>query len=220
MIQIPRQISADDIGVPLAKVPVYFSDCVHRPAFGTITVSRVLQVGLEDRLQHDLGGGLHHPVANGWNAERTLAIATGFGDHHTPHRIGPVRLRNQFLAQARQPSFQAFLLDLRKGYPVHACCARIGAGKPVSVQQNVLPADFVVEHIEAKSGFRLRFAIELSLKAPDFIRRFKAHRQSPSPHLLQKRTKKSGSFAPPALPGFIALMTLSDSRQDRCLMQR
>jgi hypothetical protein len=88
------------------------------------------------------------------------------------------------------------------------------------MRQNILAVNLVVEHIEAESGLRLRFAIELSLKAPDLIRHFKAHRQSPSPHLLQKRAKKSGSFALPELPGFIALMTLSDSRQDRRLSPR
>src|SRR5258708_17813841 len=38
----------------------------------------------------------------------------------------------------------------------------------------------------------LRQAVELSLKAPDFIRRCQAHHQSPSPHHLQKRTRSRG----------------------------
>ena len=37
---------------------------------------------------------------------------SGFGMDHPPHRIGPVRLRNQFLAQARQPPLQARRFDL------------------------------------------------------------------------------------------------------------
>src|SRR4029077_21157882 len=35
----------------------------------------------------------------------------------------------------------------------------------------------------------LRRAVELSLKAPDLIRRCQAHHQSPTPHHLQKRTR-------------------------------
>ena len=48
--------------------------------------------------------------------------------------------------------------------------------------QNVLAANLVVEQIEAEGGLRLRLAIELSLKVPDPIGRFEAHRQSPLPH--------------------------------------
>jgi len=51
-------------------------------------------------------------------------------------------------AQARQPCFQAFLLDLRKRYLIHTRRSRIGAGEPVRVQENIVAANFVVEHIE------------------------------------------------------------------------
>src|SRR3712207_9282645 len=36
------------------------------------------------------------------------------------------------------------------------------------------------------------FAIQLSLKAPDLLGCFKAHRQSPPPHHLRKRTRSQG----------------------------
>src|SRR5947208_17184323 len=58
--------------------------------------------------------------------------------------------------------------------------------------QDILSANLVVEHIEAESGLRLRLAIELPLKAPDLFRCYKAHRQSPSPHPLRKRTRSQG----------------------------
>ena len=79
-------------------------------------------------------------------------------DQHPPHRIGPVRLRDQFLAQARQPGLQARRLDLREAHPVHSRSPRIRAGHPVGVAQDVIPTDLVVEHIEAESGsaFALR----------------------------------------------------------------
>ena len=172
-------------------MPVHFLDCIHRPARGAIAVGIVLEVSLEDRLQHELGGGLNHPIPDGRNAERSLA-SVRFRDHHPPHRIGPVRLRDQFLAQARQPCFQALRLDLREGHPVHARSTRIGAGQPIGVTQDVLAINLVVEHIEAEGGLRLRLAIELSLKGPDLLRCCQAHRQSPSPHHLRKRTRSQG----------------------------
>src|ERR1700720_2732486 len=192
---------------------------IDRSVCRTVAIRSVLEIGLEDGLQHNLGRGLRNPVANGGDTERTLTSAISFRDHRSPHRIGPVRLRNQFLAQARQPSLQALFLDLGESHSIHTRRSRVGAGAPVSVEQYVLPADFVIEHIEAESGLRLRLAIELSLKAPDLFRFFKAHRQSPSLP-SSKAHQKSGSFALPALPGFVAPMTLSDSRRDRRLKRR
>lgn len=89
-------------------MPVHVLDCVYRPASGTIAVRIVLEVGLEDRFQHKLGGGLNHPIPDRWNAERSLA-SIRFRDHHPPHRIGPVHLRDQFLTQAHQPCLQTLL---------------------------------------------------------------------------------------------------------------
>src|SRR5271166_5287367 len=172
-------------------MPVHRLDRVHRPAFGTVAVSRILEVSFENGFQHNLGSGLNHPVVNGWDTERPLTPIR-LWDHHPPHRIGPVRLRNQFLAQARQPCLQTLVLDLREGNPIQTRRTRVAAGQPVGVQKDVLTADFVVEHIEAEGGLRLRLAIELSLKAPDLFRCFKPHRQSPSPLHLQKRTRSQG----------------------------
>src|SRR4029077_3778370 len=41
----------------------------------------------------------------------------------------------------------------------------------------------------AESGLRLRLAVQLSLQGPDLLRCYQAHRQSPSPHRLRKRTR-------------------------------
>ncbi len=172
-------------------MPVHFLDCVDSPTSGTIAIRIVLEVSLEDRFQHDLGGGLDDPITNGRNAERSLASAR-FRDHHPPHRVGPVRLRNQVLAQARRPSLQALRLDLSEAHPVNARSTRIGAGQPIGMAQNVFAANLVVEHVEAESRLRLRLAIELPLKAPDLLGCCQAHRQSPSPHHLRKRTRSQG----------------------------
>src|SRR6516165_10099872 len=87
---------------------------------------------------------------------------------------------------------------LRCDHPIHTRCTRISASEPIGVDQNVLATDLVVEQIEAEGGLRLRFAVELSLKVPNLIRRCQAHRQSPSPHDLQKRTRSRGRRHYPA----------------------
>src|SRR5262245_35755875 len=197
-------------------MPVHVLDCVCRPTSGTVAVRIVLEVSLEDWFQHKFCSGLHHAIPDSGNAERALASPM-LRDHLPPHRIGPVRLRDQFLAQARQPCFQALFLDLFQGHPVHTGCTFFGAGEPVGVAQNVLATDLVVERIEAESRLRLRLAVELPLKVPDLIWCYWAHRQSPSPSPSSKAHQKSGPFAPPALPGLNAPTTLSDSRHDRRL---
>src|SRR6202035_2841235 len=54
-------------------MPVPSLDPVSRPASGPVAVGIVLEVSLEDRFDHDLGGSLNHTITNGRNAERTLA---------------------------------------------------------------------------------------------------------------------------------------------------
>jgi hypothetical protein len=126
-------------------------------------------------------------------------------DHHPPHRRGPVRLQAEFLAQARQPCFQALRFDLSESHPVHAGRTRIGAGQPVGVAQDVLPANLVVEQVEAECRFRLRLTIELSLKVPDLFGCFEAHRQSPPPRHLRKRPRSQGPSLRRSYPGSAVL---------------
>ena len=113
-------------------MPVHFLDCVYRPARGTIAVGIILEVSLEDWFQHELGGSLNHSIPDRWNAERSLA-SIRLRDHHPPHRIGPVRLRDQFLAQARQPCLHARRLDLREAHSIHPRSARIRASHRIGV---------------------------------------------------------------------------------------
>ena len=200
-------------------MPVHFLDCIHRPASGTIAIRIVLEVGLEDRLQHDLGGGLDDPITDGRNAERTLA-SVRFRDHHPPHRIGPVRLRDQVLAQARQPCFQALLLDLREAsprpHPEHphwrgpahrrgAECPRDKSCRRARRSGRQAPPSPCDRAFSEGSGSSqvLRGSSPITFTSPSS----KAH-------------QKSGSFAPPALPGFDAPTTLSDSRRGRRLTRR
>src|SRR3977135_2865663 len=70
-IEVAGQIGIYDIGVAPAQMPVHILDCIYRPTSGTIAIRIVLEVGLEDRLQHELGGGLNDPIPDGRNAERT-----------------------------------------------------------------------------------------------------------------------------------------------------
>jgi hypothetical protein len=192
-VEIFRQISVNHVGVAPANQPVRFLDRIDRAAARAIAIGIVLEVRLEDRLKHDLGGSLGHPIPDRRDAERTFAAAR-LRDRHPPHRIGPIRLRVEFLVQARQPDFHARRVDLLEGHPVYTRRSRIGAGQRIGMSKNVLTADLVVKQVEAESGFRLRLTIKLSLKVPDLFGRFKAHRQSPLPRHLRKQARSQGPF--------------------------
>jgi hypothetical protein len=70
-----------------------------------IAVGTVFEVSLEDWFQHEFGSGLDYPITDRRNAERSLA-SIRFRYHYLPHRVRPIRLRDQLLAQARQPPIE------------------------------------------------------------------------------------------------------------------
>src|ERR1700687_4831343 len=108
-------------------------------------------------------------------------------------------------------SMRANVIPSTPGAPALTRASRYawsGGGEPIGVDQDVLATDLVVEQIEAEGGLRLGFAVELSLKAPDFIRRCQAHHQSPSPHHLQKRTRSRGPLLRRHYPASTLLLPL------------
>ena len=161
-VEVLRQIGIDHIRVAPAQQPVHFLDRVRPTAAGPIAICAVFQVRFKDRLQHQLGGGLNHPVPDRRDAERTFSTAR-LRDHHPSHRCRTIRLRDQFLSQTRQPCFLARRRNRREGLSVHARRSRIGAGQRIGVVQKVLSMDLVVEQVEAEGGLCLRLAIQLPL---------------------------------------------------------
>src|SRR5215207_3558760 len=177
-VEILRQIGIHHFGVAAAEQRVHLLDRVSPAPPRPVAVGRGIEIRLEDRLQHELGSGLHHPIPVRRDTERPFA-ATGLRDHHTPHRFGPVRLRDNVLPETAKPLLQPRRLDLREGDPVHPWRTPIGARQIVGMAQDVLTADLVVEQVEAERRLRLRLEIELPLKSPDTLWCLQAHRQSP-----------------------------------------
>ena len=219
-IEVLGQIGVDHIGVAPADEPVHVLDCIHRPTSGAIAIRVVLEVRLEDRFQHELGGGLDDPIPDGRNAERSLASAIRLRDHHPPHRIGPVRLRDQVprasppamlpgptprsarrspRPRPEHPHWRGPTHRRGAGCPRDKSCRRArrsGKRAPPS------PCDRAFSEGSGSSQV-LPGSSPITFTSPSS----KAH-------------QKSGSFAPPALPGLIAHTTLSDSRHGRRLMRR
>src|SRR5579863_2598649 len=78
-VEIPGEVGVHYIGVTPADQPVHLLDGVDRAAGGPIAIGIVLEIGLEDGLQHQLGGGLNDPIPYRRDAKRTFAAARLWG---------------------------------------------------------------------------------------------------------------------------------------------
>ena len=122
-IEILAQIGVDHVGVTLPEQDQHRLDRIARAASRPVAERRRIQIRLEDRLQYQFRGGLHHPVPYRRDTEWPLPAA-GLWDHHPPHRLAPVRLRTHLLAQPGEPVLQARRFDPVGGGEVHGVPAR------------------------------------------------------------------------------------------------
>jgi hypothetical protein len=93
-VEVTRQVSVDDLGVPRVDQPVDLPDSVQGAAVGPVGVLLRLQVGLEDRFQDQHRRHLRHAVPDRRDPQRPL-LAITFRDEHAPDRLWSVRLRFQ-----------------------------------------------------------------------------------------------------------------------------
>src|SRR5215216_2296528 len=96
---------------------------------GAEPVAARAKIRFPDRLQHQLQGGLHHPVPHGRDPQPALLAAAGLGDHPLPHGQGPKAAVLQAGPQLREKRLLApHGLDVVGGLAVHAR----RAGTPVA----------------------------------------------------------------------------------------
>ena len=127
------------------------------------------QVRLEDRLEHDLHGGLHDPVADRGDRQRSPLVAARLGDVHPPgrERAEPPlpQLRLQLVEQPGDP----VLLDVGEGGPVDARCAVVAAHLAPRPLQDVPAVDLVIQRVEPSSGIGLGRPVERMLQGTDRV---------------------------------------------------
>jgi hypothetical protein len=88
---------------------------------GAEPVAARAKVRFPDRLQHQLQGGLHHPVRHGRDPQSALFGAAGLGDHPLWHGQGPKAAVLQAGPQLREEGLLApHGLDVVGGLAVHA----------------------------------------------------------------------------------------------------
>ncbi len=69
-VEVFGQIGVDHVRIAPADQPVRRLDGVERASFGPVPIGAIFKVRLEDRLQHQFGGGLNDPVPDSGNAQR------------------------------------------------------------------------------------------------------------------------------------------------------
>ena len=180
-LEIGGQIRVNHVRVAAAKQLVDLRDRVLGPTLRSIAIGLRFEISLEDRLNHQLGGGLDHAIPDCRDTEGSLTTSR-LGDHHPPHRLRPVRFGAEALLDPSQPLVQPCGFDHRKRFAIHPRCPTIGFRQPIRMVQDVVAIDLVVQLVKAEGWFRLRLAIELSLKRPDLFWCCQAHCQSP--HLV------------------------------------
>jgi hypothetical protein len=72
--------------------------------------------------------------------------------------------------QFAKPPLHPIRVDVRKILTVHTRCALVGAALGISMGQNVLAADLVVQGIEPLAGFCLRFRVQRRLQFLNTLR--------------------------------------------------
>src|SRR6478736_1178364 len=85
-VEVLGQICVYHIGVAAADQRMDCLDRVESAPFRAVAIGAGVKIRFEDRLEYQLGSGLHRPVPYRWNSERSLTVAPWLGDHHPSHR--------------------------------------------------------------------------------------------------------------------------------------
>src|SRR6266545_2108792 len=191
-VEARLDIRLDDPLVGAARQLVDLGDRVLGSAPRSEAIRAGLEVGLEDRLQHQLEGGLHHPVAQRRDPE-PARLAAALGDPPLLDRYRPEAPGAKLLTQLLQEPLDAqHPLDMGGRLPVHASRARpsIPPHPAPGHQQRRPVTDEVVEVRKPPRLIVARPPVQLALDPEYPLRRL--IRRRPRRAAIQRR--------PPRLP--------------------
>jgi len=88
-----------------------------------------------------------------------LSLPLAFGIKHSSDRLRAVCLLPERKRQFSQPPLDPVRFNVHKVLTVYSRCALIGTTLGIGMRQDVFTADFVVQGVEAITGFCLRFRV-------------------------------------------------------------
>src|SRR5271168_2244554 len=97
-------------------------------------------------------------------------FAVGLRYVHASDRVRSISLLPERKRQFAKPSLDPVRLDGLEVLTVHARRPLVGAALGIGMRQSVLAADLVVEGVEAKVGFCLRFRVQRRLQFLNAVR--------------------------------------------------
>ena len=136
--------------VAVAGEHVHLSDGVMRTSARTEAVRTRLEVRLEDGLEHEFQGRLHHPVTGGRDSQPTL-LAARLGDHPFTHRQRLERAGLEIGPQSVQERCcTALLLDVAGRFAIYTgrACALVAPDPVPRNREKRRVIDEVVQVIE------------------------------------------------------------------------
>ena len=105
------------------------------------------EVGLEQRLEDDLGCLLAHPVHHSGDAQRSFG-PVGLGDLHPAHRRRAVGACTEDVGQLTKHPVNAVVLHRRQGHCIDPGSATVSSDPLPRLPQDVTPVDAVVQGVE------------------------------------------------------------------------
>ncbi len=127
---------------------------------GRVPVGCLAQVGLEDRLQDELGRRLDHTISDRGDTQWPLTTSW-LGYQHPPYGLGPIRLPLQLALQLLEPALLAVRFNLFEGLSVHSCGALLLLRLPERLRQDIPSMDLVVQRVEPELRLRLGLRVQL-----------------------------------------------------------
>src|SRR6202022_928188 len=97
-------------------------------------------------------------------------FAIGLRYEHSSDRVRSVSLLLERKRQFAKPPLHPIRFNVRKFLAVYPRCALVGAALSVSMGQDVIATNLVVQSIEAVAGFCLRFRVQRRLQFLNTLR--------------------------------------------------
>ena len=155
---------------PCGKWVRMASSAMRGRALRPVAVRDGQEVRLEDRLQHQLGRLLGHPVADRRDAQ-CPDTAVRLGDLLPPHGRRTIPALPQVGGKLREQPFDAIGLDVGEGDTIDPRRAPVGPHPPPRLPQDVTPEDAVIQGVEAPLRRPLGRRPELALELAHLVHR-------------------------------------------------
>jgi hypothetical protein len=149
--------------------PVNLLHCLQSAALGPVAIGRLIKVGLEDRLEDQLDGRLHHPISDRGYPKGSLPRPSRLGYPYPPDGLGLVGARSYLLSQVPKPLLNPFALDLLEALPIHPGRTTTHPTEPIGMREDVFSAHLVEETVEAVARLPLGLDIKRHLELPKLL---------------------------------------------------